>query len=97
MRPRNGPKAVTGNVEAPVTRGQPGYAHDSRLGPIPAGPDRVNDMRHILDVRRVAGYGHILAGKQFSAKPMLANRDGHIAGHTSREQIMDYRHRAKKG
>ena len=89
-------RPITGGRPAPVSSVVPGYSRDTKHAVMPAHRGRPNDMRHILDVRRVGdNHGHILSGKRFSMSTHPINRDGHIAVHTAREQIGDRRHRAK--
>lgn len=79
-----------------VTGGTPGYQHDDHeKGPLTARRDRSNDMRHILDVRRVAPLHPKLMGGNRQNPFMPINLDGRVALHTERKHLHDYSHRAK--
>lgn len=95
-------RPVTADQEAPITGGVPGYVVNDDAPVLKCGPQRENDMRHILDVRtnRAMAPHPFKSGRgrgPTATKNHPINHDSRIALHTERTQLRDYSHRAKKG
>jgi hypothetical protein len=94
-------RPITGNQEAPITGGVPGYAENSGEPVLTCGSHRENDMRHILDVRVSRAKAPNPFGSRHGGGPTVIkshhiNRDSKIALHTERTRLQDYGQRAKK-
>ena len=95
------PYAVTpkkGRTFAPVIcPATPGFDILSPEAVLGMQRNRVNDVRHILDVRKSRAKAPDFSGRFQSQTVHHLNRNSRVALHTERTQLADRSHRAKKG
>jgi hypothetical protein len=94
-------RPITGSLPAPIVPGTPGYDENSHAPVIKMGSKRVNDIRHIIDMRKNRAEAPIAFGEDRGRGPHIGryqplNRNSRVALHTERTRLSDYSHRAKK-